>query len=401
MRVPSANRFSAAAAQLGYAYQFRVALLAALHQLQTTGLTWKLSVETVDDLVVETEAGDRYEQLKHRAEGTTLTDGASDLWKTLRVWSEALREGTLDPQRTTLYLVTTADVSPGTACELLATDPAARDNSDIVTKLTQTAESSQSQTLSKAHSAFLSLDPEERIVLVQRTRILTSSPDIEAVGEQIRSVSRLSARDEHLDAFVERLEGWWNARCIGQLVHGYNDATTGHDFDSFVADLREQFHHDNLPIDSDVLTESPAIESFLDAAFCHQLSLIDVQKARIAIAVRDYHRAFVQRSRWSQDGLLAYGELDRYERNLKEAWEIGFERMREELGTEPAEDAMREAARGLYAWSESADFPIRPACTEGFVSRGTFHLLADRMEVGWHPDFELRLAELLEPEPAE
>jgi hypothetical protein len=31
------------------------------------------------------------------------------------------------------------------------------------------------------------------------------------------------------------------------------------------------------------------------------------------------------------------------------------------------------------------------------MTRGSLHLLADDRRVGWHPDFEARLQELLEP----
>ena len=56
-----------------------------------------------------------------------------------------------------------------------------------------------------------------------------------------------------------------------------------------------------------------------------------------------------------------------------------------------------KAARIIYDWVEKdADIPIRPRCNEPFITRGSYHMLADKQEVGWHVEFRSRLAELLE-----
>ena len=397
----SENQFSATAASLGYAYQFRYALLLALERHQA-GPDWAIAVEAADDLEFTSTSDEALLQLKHRAAGTSLTDGSVDLWKTLRVWSEALRTGALRLPETRLVLVTTATASPGTACSRLTARSRDRDDdASIAQQLKVVAEESSSATLADAHRSYLCLTKRQRTDLVARILILSESPAISEVGDRIRSLARLMVRSTHLDAFLERLEGWWNRRCLRQLVRGFGEAVQGDDFDAFLSELREQFHQDNLPIDDDIASRQPEIGPFLQRVFCQQLALVDLGVSRLVIAVRDYHRAFVQRSRWSSQGLLQYGELDRYERQLREAWEVLFERTKEDIGSAATDEIKLAAAREIYAWAEGADFPIRPACTEGFVSRGSLHMLADKKEVGWHPDFELRLAGILSGEPIE
>ena len=395
------NRFSAQAASLGYAFQFRYALLLALKR-QQTGADWAIAVEAADDLEWSSDSDDALLQLKHRAVGTSLTDGSADLWKTLRVWSEAIRTGTLRLPGTRLVLVTTATANPDSASARLTTEPRNRgDNATIAEQLRSVAEESGSATLAAAHDSYLCLTDEQRCKLVAAILILDKSPRISKIDDEIRSLARLMVRSTNLEAFMERLEGWWNRRCLLQLVRGFGEAVQGHDFDAFLSELREQFHQDNLPIDDDVAEERPVIDPFLEMVFCQQLILIDLGVSRLAIAVRDYHRAFVQRSRWSHLGLLQYGELDQYERRLREAWELLFERTKEEIGSSATEEMKLAAARGIYAWAEGADFPIRRACTEGFVSRGSLHMLAEERQVGWHPDFELRLAAIFGEETVE
>ena len=45
---------------------------------------------------------------------------------------------------------------------------------------------------------------------------------------------------------------------------------------------------------------------------------------------------------------------------------------------------------------EKKDIRIRPKCQEAFVMRGSYHMLANQLKVGWHIDFYDRLKRLLD-----
>lgn len=124
--------------------------------------------------------------------------------------------------------------------------------------------------------------------------------------------------------------------------------------------------------------------------------LAEVSHKRILSAVRDYYRAYEQRSRWVREDLLLTGELSKYERRLIEEWELVFDRAKDELGDEAAEELKTKMAKEIYAWVESADFPVRPRVREKSITRGSYHMLANSLRVGWHPDFERRLRAVLE-----
>jgi hypothetical protein len=114
-------------------------------------------------------------------------------------------------------------------------------------------------------------------------------------------------------------------------------------------------------------------------------------------AIRNYYRAFEQRSRWVREDLLLIGELERYEERLIEEWDLHFEQMRDDLGDDAAEEAMRQAAQSLYKWVESGSHRfIRPGVTEPAIARGTYQMLADDLRVGWHLEFLDRIKRLLD-----
>jgi hypothetical protein len=182
------------------------------------------------------------------------------------------------------------------------------------------------------------------------------------------------------------------------------DRILGAELEAQMSNLREQFKRDSLPIADDLLNFTPddaAIAAHDESIFVRQLELAKANKHRVAAAVRDYYRAFEQRSRWLREDLLMVGDLENYELRLIQEWELFFEARRDEIGSEAADAAKLAAARKVLEWAEGASIPIRPAVTEPFVCRGSLHMLADSLRVGWHAEFRDRLSHLLNPEAFE
>ncbi|KUJ38764.1 hypothetical protein ADL25_21070 [Streptomyces sp. NRRL F-5122] len=75
--------------------------------------------------------------------------------------------------------------------------------------------------------------------------------------------------------------------------------------------------------------------------------------------------------------------------------------MEDELGPAATEAQKVAAAKAIYKWAmREGRRSIRPGCDEPFVSKGSFHILADDLRVGWHVDFLSRLMTILEPAEA-
>src|SRR4051794_8121002 len=114
--------FSAADPALGYLFQCRYALLGALRRLRHTD-EFLISIETLDDVVFDLpgrplEVIQTKHHLRHAA---NLSDASVELWKSLRIWCEGNRDGTIPPG-TLHYLITTTGASPGSAAALLRFD---------------------------------------------------------------------------------------------------------------------------------------------------------------------------------------------------------------------------------------------------------------------------------------
>jgi hypothetical protein len=389
------NAFDASASMLGYLYQVRLALLDSLRRLRTVG-SFSVSLETLDDVAFQAE-GTPLELLQtkhHLSRQGSLGDASPDLWKSLRVWTDAFKQGRLGAD-SVHYLVTTSTAPAGSAAAYLR--ESGRDVGRTLERLNAVLASSENKDNEKPYQAYASLLPADRRALLERVVIVDRAPDIMAVGDLLQEALAFAASRDLVGPFVTRLEGWWYQRAIRHLG-GVDKAIFSEEIDAELERLRQQFKTDNLPIDPDLVAYDVIDETMFGShTFVEQLRLIDLTTKRILTAMRQYFRASEQRSRWLREGFLQVGELDNYDRRLCEEWDIRFAIMVQNLGQSAAEDAMRVAARKLYEWAEleSALF-IRPACTEPFVSRGSLHVLADDGSVGWHPQFIDRLKHLLE-----
>jgi hypothetical protein len=397
MTTGSGNPFSAVDATLGYLYQVRSALLWSLRRLKTEP-EFLVSVETLDDVAFETVGGNPIDllQTKHHKNGCgSLTDASPDLWKTLRIWFEGRASGAIPPTAS-LSLVTTGEAPSGTAASYLRAFP--RDVPAAQKALDATASSSTNQKLTKAFQTYLAANSSERTAILDRIVLLDAAPSVADLDGELRQEVYWAAGKEHHSAFLDRLEGWWLRRVLRQLTDATQDRIGSVELESQMAELREQFKQDALPIDEDLLgftLDDATWAAHENSNFVHQLELVKAGRRRIAIAVRDYYRAFEQRSRWLRDDLVVGMDLHQYEARLFEEWEVVFEAMRDELGDAATEEAKEQAARSVLAWVERTTIPIRPNVTTPFVSRGSFHMLADEVRIGWHPEFQDRLALVL------
>lgn len=391
------NPFAAVDAALGYFFQVRVALLWTLRR-QKSGASFLVSVETLDDVTFETVGGEPVELLQtkhHRSATASLSDASVDLWKTLRIWFET--QSAEAPQTASLILVTTATASEASAASHLRIEP--RNVEAARERLDATAASSTNQENRRAYEAYLKATPSQKMAVLERVVVIDAAPNIEDLDVALRAEVYWAVEKKYLAVFLERLEGWWQRRVLGQLTGGSEQRIGSVELEARMSDLREQFKQEALPIEDellDLILDEATAASYSTFTFVRQLELVKLRKSRIRIAIQDYYKAAAQRSRWMRDELVERIDLTRYELRLVDEWTRVFEAMRDEIGETAADSVKEKAALNVLRWAETAAIPIRPNVTEAFVSRGSFHMLADEVRIGWHPDFVDRLRVLLE-----
>lgn len=93
--------------------------------------------------------------------------------------------------------------------------------------------------------------------------------------------------------------------------------------------------------------------------------------------------------RWERHGDVTPDLMNTYDRRLHGEWRHAHAVMRARVRSET--DANRRRTAGLDLYDElpqRSTARIRPDFHEPVITRGSLHALADRREIGWHPDFD-------------
>lgn len=381
----------------GYLYQARLALAECL-RFAYGDSDIEIAVERLDDVSFE-KHGSPLEllQTKHHVKASgDLTDTSVDFWKTLGAWAEAAKSDPSLPGRTRLALVTTARAPNGSAASYLR-PPSNRTNRDVEEAeaiLLRAADASKNTSLEKAFSALAGLAPALRHKLLESIEVLDGSPLIGELDALIDKRLRMIAPRGKVTIARERLEGWWWPRICATLESDHVGTISIIEVEQKLDDIRDSLKRDELPLDmEDADLPETEVGSLERMTFVRQLHTVGIGASRLEYAMRDYYRAFTQRSRWTRLNLLIDGEVNRFEQTLVEEWEPQFNRMCESLSHDSEDSDLRRGGRELYFWVESeARFPFR-TITSRFLNVGSYHMLANDLRVGWHRDYQTLLVE--------
>lgn len=391
MSPTSLSTFGAAGPMVGYLYQVRVALLWALRRSPAGDFT--VSIETLDDVSFEVGGEpDAVLQTKHSLNAmANLTDLSPELWKTMRIWLAGLESGEI-PAETARFLIATAASPAGSACSALGIEGDGRDVEEAAKRLKHAATTSSNSELKDAFEAYLALDEAAREGLLARVYVVPSQPDAVAINEQLK-VELYHVSLHHQALSIQMLEGWWFRRVVHELVHPSGGIPRA-EIDAQIVEIQESLKPDSLPIDGALDALMVALDQlpeFADRPFYKQVELVGGSQLRIRNAIVSYLQAFRQRSAWTRDDLLFDADLQKYDQRLHTEWELQFAQACDELGEGASEDAMARAGRAILKWAEDAHVPIRSGVNVPWVCRGSLHMLAEDLRLGWHPDFQARL----------
>lgn len=381
---------------LGYLYQVRYALALLL---ENDNSDCQISIEKFDDVAFsKDDIPIQLIQLKHHIQHQgNLADASTDMWRTIKVWLDAISETPDILDGTNFLIITTATAPIDSAAFLLKKD-SNRNPDTAYQKLKTVCFSSVNQAHQRYYDAFREAGEDTVKQLIRQIYIIDCASNIIDVEKDILKHIRYSCIPKHQKMIYERLEGWWFKKAIDALCCDTPVFMNQNQVRSFIVSVSQEYADDNLPID--ILDIDDLQESNFSAnekIFHEQLKLICLGNHRMQLALRDYYRAFRQRASWVRNDLLYVNELGQYEQRLIDEWEHAFAAMEETLSetNNATEGEKAKEGRQLFSDIEKRDIRIRPKCQEAFIMRGSYHILANQLKIGWHVDFFDRLKQLL------
>ncbi len=397
----SPSPFDASASALGYFYQCRYALLLALKRVDEPDCC--LSIEKLDDVafhlspVTPAQAAELLQFKHHLSKTGGLGDSSPEIWKSLKIWSEAASQNRIDLARSSLCLLTTSRAGDRNAIRFLRPSPSTRNPLQALDKLTAAGAKSKNPVVRDAYECFTSLPLALRQALVHSTFLLDGALTATEVESALGAALHYAVHPSLRMGLLQRLEGWWFQTVIRHLSDEGPPAIPVSLVQGRVFEIQEEFRRESLPDDQwNAALPDDASPDDDGRTFVRQLRIIGVTAARLRYAQEDHYRAFTQRSRWVKDELLGFEEVARYESRLVDGWRERFAIMKEGVEGDCDEPAKAVHGRKLYDWmvTEAPSRPalwVRPNFSSAYLTRGSYHMLSDQLRVGWHPEYDRHL----------
>jgi len=385
---------SAAASAVGYQHQTWWALVELLRsgaRLPDAAITLELH----DDVAWEQDGSPtQLLQVKHHQHTQrALTDTSSDVWRTLKVWMDTATPGNATGAQ--LLLITTQEAGTGTAVAALR--PETLDESVALIRLEVVAHEALSEQTKSAREQFLELSPSDRRTFISRIRVIDGSPRIGDVPTLVGAHLQWALPTGHEELFLAMVWRWWDEQALAMLQGRLRSLDVGA-ARAAIADIRDQFTAESLPtlvelLDVDATTVAAEYRTH---TFVQQMQWVAYPPRNLQKTIVDYYRAYAQTVRWLDEDLIGVAELTKFEIELVDEWEREFDWMLDMLDDDADEAAKQQAGkRMLRQLLAQTGITVRARYNEPFFTRGKRHVLADAGRIGWHPDFESRIQELL------
>lgn len=389
--------FSAKEPSLGYIYQIKYALLLLLKDSRNLENPI-LRIECLDDIdITDVNTTNLYQTKLHIKSKANLTDSSVDFWKTIRIWSQYISDGTIDINQTVLNLITTENI-PTTSILHKLKEKIINEAEllDIIKKLDEIAISSTSDSTKKGREEYQNLSIENKRSLIERIRIFDNSVNISDIDAKIKKELIHSCYRNHLDAFLEILDGWWLSKAIKNLT-GDIDSIQSEELEIKISSIRDSFQADNLPnhFNEQMDISDEDVNNLKEKNLLKQLELISfgINSRTVKRAISDFRRAFEQRSKWLRLQILNPEEEEEYDKRLRDHWKNIFELMSDEADGKE-DDELIKLGKEFYLSQFANNCPqikIREKFNEDYLTRGSYQILSDEKKIGWHPNFEKEL----------
>lgn len=384
-----ATDHSAGAQALGYLYQVWYALYLILERNDPN---LAIRIEGLDDIDIldESMLQSLLQGKHHLNKQVTLSDRSPDLWRTIRIWSEHIKETRISPLETTFTLFTTAKAAENSIASLLRPDPFSRNPQLACQRLREQAQNPTTQ-LQKGFDAFMNLLTEQQEQLVGAIQILDIAPKIQELEEKIEN-RLIGVHPNDREEVRKNLEGWWMNQVIRHLYDGSVEPIKKNFVELQIVLLNQPYKlslPDNYQLDNDFDPTDPEWE---DERFVRQLTAIDARQEFKESAIYERMKAWGQRTQWQEEFRIEPARIEQYEEELVQEWNYERLDLTEELNESfdgSNEVQLKRFGRELFKNIRKQNIPISHEFTMRYMMRGCYHILADKEppRVWWHPKF--------------
>ena len=387
---------AADAAALGFYFQTLFALERLLAQTSDDAA---VVVERLDDVELQVDGNTLLYQLKHSMGATPppITLASRALWKTIKVWIDALPILTLS--ETTLWLVAVGDIpsnSPLNALLMMG-----QDRAELLTAMQEEAQrvidnrtEAKSAGKKLPHDdraagceAFLSLSKTDQQNLLRRIHVQPNSPAIDQIEGKVAEHLTLLPQEHRLPV-AKRLVEWWDRQVMYSLCGARERVLTRVELQQQITSIIGDIEESRLI--PGFMTALPPKDYQPDGMLTRQIELVNGRESDLTIAIREEWRAREQRSLWLNANPGMASIINDYDLILQEKWSDRHAQMAEDC-SDLEDKGKRASGLALLRWTHQDAPRFVPPLSEGwgghYYVSGSYQVLAIDLKVGWHPDY--------------
>lgn len=212
------------------------------------------------------------------------------------------------------------------------------------------------------------------------------------IGEEERnkiiSLLHLSEREPH-DMILDTMLGWVFETTLGLWNAGKPGWIRRKAFDNQLDVVRNRLRKERFRASParELLVSKEEKELQIEKLFVKQLEIIAVEKGIAFEAITDFIRCGKERLKLAEGGMVTSQDWDDFHEKLKGKWTNISRLVRVENKGLP-----EKLGQIVYFKTMShEERHVGEIETEPYLVRGSFHNLANELEVGWHPEYRDRL----------
>jgi hypothetical protein len=349
-----------------------------------------VSLEAYEDVGVETADGTiTAEQAKSYRTSNPLADRSVALWKTLRNWIEAASAGVLSPDRTRFVIY-------APTAEMGSLAKAFHEADTIEKAKTALFAATQELKPNGKWDAGSAIQEHAEVVIFADLELAASviaASSIDTANDSLDDNMRALLLDkfvgpESFDLVIRQAHGWVKQQIDGCVATGKSVFVNKNDFhESLLNFVRTHDRVNILRSVAGVPSKDQIDEHLAVRDYVRQLRIINLDDVDILQAVNDFLTAAIDRTVWSEHGLITESSTENLSRELQSAWRNKRRRVT------VAHPSITPDNQGqlVYIDCMEHDAKLDGLETPHTFIRGSWHALADEKAIGWHPQFLTQL----------
>jgi len=388
------NTHSADGSFLGFLFQIERVLV----WLSDGFVDGKIGIETDDDVVIQLKNGNEinyiYEQAKNaQSRNIPFSDKSEDLWKTLSIWINAVKEQRINLDSAVFSAITNKKLpTKRLILELSETKKENKIQMDLLVQKLKT----MALTLSKENQKFgkIVIDCDDKLLskIIDKIVVLDGEyhHDRKMLKSKLKSNLSISntlpfdliynglfghVTNMIIDYWRKGEEAWIEVEYFNKL---YNQLVAEFQQKSFLEKATQLLPVDNKQIDYNK-----------KSLYVEQLKLINCEENEILEAIHDYLRSKSEKNRYAKEFEVTESKFLDYYEDLRQHWtSIARPRFKvksqnltsEEIGYEVFYQTI------LYKGKLNNQEP-----EQSYTYKGAYHHLTNEFKIGWHPSWEDKL----------